>query len=163
MHHKNFNRQILLLTTALLFTLNLIPVSASPSLMNFRAPSAQISKESQQPVFKELPGQKKKCWVDENTYFLYEFTEKPRMGTAILRIQVMDKKGEKLSSFKILGRYDMLSMAGAHDSGEQQFKLNKKNDYLLPVNLVMPGEWEVKLTFLKDDLPVFRGRFKFDV
>ncbi len=28
-----------------------------------------------------------------------------------------------------------------------EFKLNKKNDYLLPIHIVMPGEWEVKLTF----------------
>ena len=30
-------------------------------------------------------------------------------------------------------------MSGAHDSGEVPFKLNRKGDYLLPVNIVMPG------------------------
>ena len=57
----------------------------------------------------------------------------------------------------------MPSMRGAHDSGEVPFKLNKKGDYLLPVNVVMPGEWEVKLVFMKDKEPVFRGRITFKV
>lgn len=113
--------------------------------------------------FQDLPSAGKKCWLDETTYFVYEFTEKPQMGTAILRIQVFNKSGEKNSSFKIMGRYDMPSMAGAHDSGDQEFKLNKKNDYLLPVSIVMPGEWKVKVTFLKEESPRFRGRFKFNV
>ena len=54
-------------------------------------------------------------------------------------------------------------MRGAHDSGEVPFKLNKKGDYLLPVNVVMPGEWEVKLIFMNDTGPIFRGRITFKV
>jgi hypothetical protein len=57
----------------------------------------------------------------------------------------------------------MPSMRGAHDSGDVDFKLNKKNDYLLPVNIVMPGDWEVRVTFLKDGKPVFHGGITFDV
>jgi hypothetical protein len=57
----------------------------------------------------------------------------------------------------------MPEMKGAHDSGEVPFKLNKKGDYLLPVNVVMPGEWEVKLVFLKGKEPVYRGRITFKV
>jgi hypothetical protein len=44
-----------------------------------------------------------------------------------------------------------------------EFKLNRKNDYLMPINIVMPGEWEVRLTFLKDGDPVFFGRINFNV
>lgn len=80
-----------------------------------------------------------------------------------MKIQVFDKAGTKSAPFKLTGRYDMPSMSGAHDSGDQEFKLNKKNDYLLPVSIVMPGDWEIKLTFYKDGSPVFRGIFKFDV
>ncbi len=57
----------------------------------------------------------------------------------------------------------MPSMAGAHDSGEVAFKLNKKGDYLLPVNVVMPGGWEVRLTFSRNGVVIFRGRILFDV
>jgi hypothetical protein len=115
------------------------------------------------PEYPELPGFGKKCRIDDDFYFTYEFTEKPRMGTAILRIRIFDHDGNQSTGFTVLGHYDMPSMAGAHDSGEQEFKLNKKGDYLLPVNIVMPGEWEVKLTFKRGDSVVFRGAFRFDV
>jgi hypothetical protein len=35
--------------------------------------------------------------------------------------------------------------------------------YLLPVQLVMPGDWEVALTFLKGGKAVFRGSYLFDL
>ncbi len=123
------------------------------------APSLQ----AQPSEDKELPPPGKKCQIDDNFYFTYEFSEKPKMGTVILKVQVFDKAGEKNSSFALIGRYDMPTMSGAHDSGDQEFKLNKKNDYLLPINIVMRGEWEVKLTFLKDGTPVFHGFFRFNV
>ncbi len=113
--------------------------------------------------YKELSGPGKKCPLDDDFYFIYEFTAKPRMGMTILRVQVFDQSGNQSAAFNVLGRFDMPSMAGAHDSGYQEFKLNKKNDYLLPVNIVMPGEWEVKLTFRRGESTVFRGAFRFDV
>jgi hypothetical protein len=54
-------------------------------------------------------------------------------------------------------------MVGAHDSGDQEFKLNRMGDYLLPVNIVMPGEWEIKLTFKRGETTVVRGAFRFNV
>jgi len=57
----------------------------------------------------------------------------------------------------------MPSMRGAHDSGEVAFKLNKAGDYLLPVNVVMPGDWEVRLTFSRNGSVIFRGKVTFDV
>jgi hypothetical protein len=121
------------------------------------------SRLEQSGDFTVLPAAGKKCQIDDEFYFVYEFVDKPKMGLAILRVQVFDHSGNKSNSFRILGRSDMPSMAGAHDSGDQEFKLNKKNDYLLPVNIVMPGEWEVKLTFRRDETSVFKGVFRFDV
>lgn len=121
-----------------------------------------LSQDHPSPEFIKLPPPGKKFKVDDRISFRYEFTAKPRLGTAILRIQIFDK-GEKTAAFKVLGRYDMPAMSGAHDSGDQEFKLNKKNDYLLPVNIVMPGEWEVRLVFVKEGEPFFRGFFRFDV
>jgi nitrogen fixation protein FixH len=57
----------------------------------------------------------------------------------------------------------MPAMSGAHDSGLQALSLNKAGNYLLPINIVMPGKWEVKLTFSKGNKTVYRGRAKFDV
>jgi hypothetical protein len=96
-------------------------------------------------------------------YFTYEFDRTPKMGTAILKIKVYEKNGVQVSDLDISGRSDMPSMRGAHDSGEVAFKLNKKGDYLLPVNIVMPGDWEVRLTLSRTKIVIFRGRIVFNV
>jgi hypothetical protein len=126
-------------------------------------PSGQAGAAKEEIIYKPLPGPGKKCWINEELYFIYKFSEKPKMGTVILVIQVFNKNGDQLTPFLIKGRSDMPSMSGAHDSGDQEFKLNKKNDYLLPVNIVMPGGWEVRLTFLQDGKPLFYGSLTFDV
>ncbi len=117
----------------------------------------------QEPVYKDLPGAGKKCWIGDDVYFTWKFDKKPKLGTAFLKVRLFDKKGAQITSLDVTGASDMPSMRGAHDSGEVPFKLNKKGDYLLPVNVVMPGEWEVKLVFLKAKEPVFRGRIVFKV
>ena len=119
--------------------------------------------KAQEPEFKDLPKVGKKCWIGEVNYFVYEFDKTPKMGLAILKIQLFDKDGKQVSDLEVTGRSDMPAMKGAHDSGEVAFKLNKKGDYLLPVNVVMPGGWEVLLTFSRNKIVVFRGRIAFDV
>jgi hypothetical protein len=119
--------------------------------------------KAQEPEFKDLPKAGKKCWIGEVYYFLYEFDKTPKMGTAILKIRLFDKDGKQVTDLEIIGQSDMPSMKGAHDSGEVAFKLNKKGDYLLPVNVVMPGDWEVLLTFSRTKIVLFRGRLTFDV
>jgi len=116
-----------------------------------------------EPEFKDLPKAGKKCWIGEVNYFVYEFDKTPKMGTAILKIQLFDKDGKQVTDLDISGRTDMPSMRGAHDSGDVAFKLNKRGDYLLPVNIVMPGDWEVRLTFSRNKVVIFRGQFTFGV
>lgn len=104
-----------------------------------------------------------KHWIGEAYYFIYNFDKKPQMGTIIMKLQVFAKDGSQDRSLEITGSADMLSMKGAHSTGEQLFKMNKKGDYLLPVNVVMPGEWEVVLNFLKDKKPIYTGSVRFSV
>jgi YHS domain-containing protein len=113
--------------------------------------------------YQEMAGPKKKCWIGEDTYCVYRFVDPPKLGTAILKIEVFDKDGRRVTDLRIIGRSDMPSMSGAHDSGEVAFKLNKKGDYLLPVNIVMAGEWEVRLHFMKGTDIIYRGSIKFHV
>jgi len=119
--------------------------------------------QTTEPVFEELPGPGKTCRIGETYTFTYEFDKTPKMGMAILKIQLFDRNGKRTTALEITGRSDMPSMSGAHDSGEALFKLNRKGDYLLPVNIVMPGEWEVRLVFSANKEAIFRGRFKFNV
>ncbi len=104
-----------------------------------------------------------KYWIGDERYFTYDFDKKPQMGTIIMKVQVFAKDGKQDTSLEITGSADMPSMKGAHSSGETLFKMNKKGDYLLPVNVVMPGEWEVVLNFLKDKKPIYTGSVRFNV
>ena len=117
----------------------------------------------QEPVFQDLPKAGKKCWIGEVNYFTWEFDKTPKMGTAILIVKLYDKDGRRVTDLAVTGRSDMPSMRGAHDSGEVAFKNNKAGDYLLPVGIVMPGDWEVRLTFSRNGIVIFRGRIAFDV
>lgn len=111
----------------------------------------------------ELSAPGKKNWINDRAYVIYKFTEPPQMGTVILKVQAFSKSGKKDTSYIVQAEYGMPSMPGAHDSGEQKLVLNKAGNYLLPLNIVMPGEWELKLTVFKDGQAVYRGRTKFDV
>ena len=125
--------------------------------------SPGLSPQGQEPIFQDLPKSGKKCWIGEVNYFTWEFDKTPKMGTAILVIQLYDREGKKVSDLAITGKSDMPSMRGAHDSGEVAFKTNRAGDYLLPVNVVMPGDWEVLLTFSRNGIVIFRGRIAFNV
>jgi hypothetical protein len=110
-----------------------------------------------------VPGPGKKFKLNDDFSFTYEFSQRPQMGTVILIIRVTDKNGDQVLPYKITGRSDMPSMRGAHDSGEIAFRTNKANNYLLPVNIVMPGDWEVRVTFSLNDKAVFYGSIHFDI
>jgi len=116
-----------------------------------------------EPVFEELPSPGKTCRIGEAYTFTYEFDKTPKMGMAILKVQLFDETGKRTTGLEITGRSDMPSMRGAHDSGEVPFQLNRKGDYLLPVDVVMPGQWEIRLVFSSNKEVIFRGSFKFDV
>jgi len=113
-------------------------------------------------VWNALPGYGKKAWIGQDHYFTYSFDKKPKMGPAVLKVQLFSKDGKRVPGWEILGKSGMPSMSGAHDA-EAVFKLNKKGDYLLPVTFVMPGEWEIKLTFKKDGKVIYLGSFKLNV
>jgi hypothetical protein len=146
----------LMLVAVMLFALAVPALAQTPT-------TAKQTAVTQPPVFNDVARAGKKCWISDDLYFIYRFDGKPKLGTSILKIRVFDRNTSQITSLAIRGITGMPSMSGAHDSGEVPFKLNKRGDYLLPVNVVMPGEWEVKLIFLKDKAAIYRGRFTFKV
>ena len=118
-----------------------------------------LAQEEYAPLKK--PG--KKNWIGSEYYFIYNFDKKPKLGTVIVKIQLFSKDGKRDTSLKIIGKSGMPSMRGYHDTSDVDFKLNQKGDYLMPVNVVMPGDWEVQVTFFKGDEPIFKGGILFDV
>jgi hypothetical protein len=115
------------------------------------------------PGYQILPKSGEKIPLDAKHYFSCAFAKAPKLGTSILRVEIFTLDGVRDTSFAVKGDADMPSMRGMHSSGDQPFALSAKGVYLLPVQLVMPGDWEVALTFLKGEKPVFRGSYLFDL
>lgn len=115
------------------------------------------------PEFATMPDPGKKVPLGSGGYLIYGFDKKPKMGTVILKVEAFAPDGKRDTSLEVLGDSGMPSMRGAHETGDQPFKLSKKGDYLLPVDIVMPGDWEVRLTVRKDGKVLLRGSYRFDV
>ncbi len=94
---------------------------------------------------------------------IYGFDKKPKLGTLIIKVEIFTRDGKKDTSVEVKADSGMPSMRGAHETGEKPFQLSKKGDYLLPINIVMPGDWEISLTVMKSGKVLFRGKYNFDV
>jgi hypothetical protein len=114
-------------------------------------------------TYPTMPGPGKKVPVGNDYYLIYGFDKKPKLGTVIIKVEVFTTQGKKDTSLEVKADAGMPSMRGAHDTGDQPFKLSNKGDYLLPINIVMHGDWEVRFTVLKDGKVIFRGSYQFDV
>jgi hypothetical protein len=137
----------------------LLPLAVLLPLMHQNA-YAGVEGESAYPAMSE-PG--KKVQIGSNYYMIFGFDKKPKLGTVIMKVEIFTKDGKKDTSFEVKGEADMPSMRGAHATGERPFVLSKKGDYLLPINIVMPGDWEIKLVVIKDGKVVARGKYNFNV
>ncbi len=116
-----------------------------------------------EPIYNRMPDPGKRVMIGNDFYFIYGFDKKPKMGTVIVRVELFTRDGKRDTSFEIKGDAGMPSMKGAHDTGDRPFRLSSKGVYLLPVDIVMPGNWEIRLTFLKDGKVMFRRSHTFDV
>jgi hypothetical protein len=103
-----------------------------------------------------------KNWIDPGNYFVCSFSKPPKIGVAILVVKIFKKNGARIREFTVSGAYGMPEMR-AHDSDETMFKQNKAGDYLLPVDIVMPGEWEVTFDIKNSAGTVYQEAIRFDV
>jgi nitrogen fixation protein FixH len=124
---------------------------------------AVISAVAATETYEPMPGPGKKAQIGKDYTAVYSFDKKPQMGMVVLNLEIYDKEGKRDSSLKITGDLDMPTMKGAHGSGPKPLQLNKKGDYLLALHLMMPGEWEVQLEFLKEKTVIHRGSIRFHV
>lgn len=122
--------------------------------------ATEIKKAADYPLMPE-PG--KKVQLGDGYYLIYKFDKKPKMGMVIIKVEVFNGQDKKDTSLEIMGDSGMPSMSGAHDTGDKPFTLSNKGDYLLPINIVMPGDWEIRLTVKKAGKIIFRGKHQFDV
>jgi hypothetical protein len=130
---------------------------ASPPLLDAATKSAV-------PVtYASLPQPGKHIALDADHYFIYGFDKPPKLGTRIMKVEIFNRDGKRDTSFVVKGDADMPSMRGAHSTGDKEFSLSAKGAYLLPVRLVMPGDWEIRLTLQKKEAVIFRGAYLFDL
>jgi hypothetical protein len=154
-----------------ILVLVVIPLYCYP--LQAQSPEASKSKHGQvmptspgtenKAAFPPMPQPGKKVSLPDGYYFLYGFDKKPKMGALIIKVEVFTKEGKKDTSLEIKADAGMPSMKGAHETGVRPFTLSQKGDYLLPINLVMPGDWEIRLTFSKGGKVIFRGSHQFGV
>jgi hypothetical protein len=122
-----------------------------------------VPASSEKVVFQPLAKPGKKVPLGAEHYFTFSFEKQPKLGNAIMKVDIFTLSGQRDISFIVKGDLDMPSMRGAHSSGEKNFAVSAKGFYLMPVQLVMPGDWEFRFTFEKKGKPVFRGAYRFDI
>ena len=147
----------------LALTLPYSPLHAASNEGHQMKAEAGGSGTGQAVAFATMAGTGKKVPIGNGAYLIYEFDKKPKMGTVIMKVDVYTPDGKRDTSLEVLADSGMPSMRGAHETGDQPFKLSRKGDYLLPVNIMMPGEWEIRLSIKKGGKVIFRGSHKFDV
>ncbi len=131
-------------------------ISAPLAVFAAPSPTAKVA-------YQQLPKPGEKISLDAHSYFTYGFEKPPKLGMAIMRVDIFNRNGKRDTSYVIKGDADMPSMRGAHGSGEKEFSLSAKGAYLKPIRLVMPGDWEVTFIFEKNGKVVFRGVYLFDL
>ena len=148
------------------FSIPFLPLDAQSQQSHKSKPvkdSKPASVTGETPAYPSMPGPGKKVPIGNDQYIIYGFDKKPKLGTVIMKVEIFTKEGKKDTSFEVRADSGMPSMRGAHETGDQPFKLSQKGDYLLPINIVMPGDWEIRMTLLKDGKVIFRGSYQFDV
>jgi hypothetical protein len=118
---------------------------------------------AQKPVFLSMPDPGKKVPIGNSYYLIYGFDKRPKMGMVIMKVEVFTGEGKKDTTFEMKADAGMPSMSGAHETGDKAFSRSNKGDYLLPINIVMPGDWEIRLSVSKEGKVIFRGRYNFNV
>jgi hypothetical protein len=98
-----------------------------------------------------------------NDYILtYEWPEKPKVGSYTLKVNLTDRAGAPVEDADVVLSYDMPSMRGSHATTETM-KRNARGDYLLPIHFVMPGDWEIVVSALRDEVEIAAELILLDI
>ena len=100
--------------------------------------------------------------INSEYSFTYNFPEKPKLGTYVLKVNLF-KNNEKVKDLTVLVSYNMPTCSH-HSSGKLvTMQLNKKNDYLIPLNFVMRGTWEITLIFQRNGKNLHSEKFSVEI
>jgi hypothetical protein len=143
------------------FILSFLIISLLPLPLCKDVLAASGTQQSQ--AYSHMPDSGATVQIGSGYYLVYGFDKKPKLGTVIMKVDIFKGDGERDTSFQVKGDSGMPSMRGAHETGDRAFQHSKKGSYLQPIDIVMPGDWEIRLTILKDGKVFFRGRYNFDI
>ena len=138
---------------------NLLFCLTAAAALTFYFSSMSLAKK----VLEIKEKQNEQIRINENYRFKYVFPAKPKLGISVIKLSVFDKNGDKVSNLSALGAYDMPQMRGHHSSGPASFRKNKDGDYLLPLNSVMRGKWEIFLQFKEEDNIIYEGAIYINI
>lgn len=110
-----------------------------------------------------IPKVKTAHWLDTQHYITYEWNKNPKIGTYVLLVNVFDKNKKRISDMNVTADAYMPSMKGSHDTGDKKMQLNKKNQYAIPVNFMMLGDWEIELKFNKAGKLINNAYVRLDI
>ena len=101
---------------------------------------------------------------DDGEYILkYEWPEKPKMGTYTLKANFVDKAGNTVEDVDIIVNYSMPT-CGTHSKPKiETMKQNDRGDYLLPMNFVMRGDWEIILSAQKNEQEILKKKIILNI
>lgn len=136
---------------------------AGASLVSPRPAAAEDRAEAARPELAEMPAPGEKVPLPDGRYLVYGFVTKPKLGSVIMKVQLFTGDGQRDTSLEVTADAGMPSMRGAHETGDRPFQRSRKGDYLLPIPIVMPGDWEVRFTVRKDGRVIYWGRYGFAV
>lgn len=144
-------KQIIIITLLALFLLPLMGQGCGNCPENAKHNGFGQGKHQMEMNRKVLGNPKTVYKMNEDYSISYRWNKNPKIGTYVLLVSVLDKKNKPVSNLNITANSYMPSMRGSHDTGEVKMTLNKKNQYAIPVNFVMLGEWEVELKVADGD------------
>jgi hypothetical protein len=125
--------------------------------------SAFAAQQAKSPVWEAIKGPGKKNRIADKIHFTFKPTEKPKVGTVNLRVQILDKTEKKDKTWVLKGAVSLAGEAVPPESAFKTFTRNKAGLYVLPLTIAKSGQWEFRLIIQRDGKIVYRGMVKFVV
>lgn len=140
----------------------LIFLALSGNLTAMMASAEKGSAEPAPAAFAVLSEEGRTITLSNGDHFVYHFHPRPKFGTVVLKVEVFDAKGKVVKDLLLSAEYCMPGMT-MPACPLQTLDQNKKGAYLMPVELSMPGDWEIKLFVHEAKKELFRGVIKVRV
>ena len=110
-----------------------------------------------------LSNPKKAQWISKDYYVEYDWNKTPKIGTSILSVKVFDKSKKPVTDLAITADVNNTSQKDTKATGDIALKPNKKGEFIVPVNFVSQGNWEIQLRFAKGDKALSNASIRVEI